>query len=107
MVAKLNKLLLTYPRRVEGVLRDELLREEARYRWFIRNATEVVGVLESVGANYALYKFRRPFEHVTVDLDILVRVEDVSGLLEPWSLGASKSLSGSHTWSPSLGVDLS
>jgi hypothetical protein len=24
-----------------------------------------------------LYKFRRPFEHVSVDLDILVRVEDV------------------------------
>jgi hypothetical protein len=31
----------------------------------------------SVGANYALYKFRRPYEHVSVDLDIHVRVEDV------------------------------
>jgi len=30
------------------------------------------------GATYALYKFRRPFEHVSVDLDILVRVDDVS-----------------------------
>jgi hypothetical protein len=34
--------------------------------------------LESIGATYALYKFRRPFEHVSVDLDILVKVEDVS-----------------------------
>ena len=57
---------------------DELIREETRYRWFIRNAAEVVGVLECIGATYALYKFRRPFEHVSVDLDVLVRVEDVS-----------------------------
>jgi len=77
-VAKLNKLYLAYLRRVGDSLWDELTREETRYRWFIRNATEVVGVLESIGATYALYKFRRPFEHVSVDLDILVRVEDVS-----------------------------
>jgi hypothetical protein len=77
-VARLNKLYLAYLRRVRGSLWDELIREEARYRWFIRNATEVVGVLENIGATYALYKFRRPFEHVSVDLDILVRVEDVS-----------------------------
>ena len=106
-VAKLNKLYLAYLRRVGDVLRNEFIREEAKYRWFMGNVAEVVEVLESTGANYALYKFRRPFEHVTVDLDILVRVEDVSGLLEPWSLGASKSLSGSHTRSPSLGVGLS
>jgi hypothetical protein len=76
-VAKLNKLYLAYLRRVGDSLWDELIREEARYRWFIRNAAEVVGVLEGIGATYALYKFRRPFEHVSVDLDILVRVEDV------------------------------
>jgi hypothetical protein len=76
-IAKLNKLYLAYLRRVGGVLRDELTREEARYRWFMRNMAEVVVVLESVGATYALYKFRRPFEHVSVDLDILIRVGDV------------------------------
>jgi len=76
-IAKLNKLYLAYLRRVGDVLRNELIREEARYRWFMRNVAEVVGVLESVGATYALYKFRRPFEHVSVDLDVLVRVEDV------------------------------
>ncbi|ADG90841.1 nucleotidyltransferase family protein [Thermosphaera aggregans] len=76
-VAKLNKLYLAYLRRVGDSLWDELVHEEARYRWFTRNAAEVVGVLESIGATYALYKFRRPFEHVSVDLDILVRVEDV------------------------------
>jgi len=42
-----------------------------------RNVAEVVNVLESVGATYALYKFRRPFEHVSVDLDILIKVVDV------------------------------
>jgi hypothetical protein len=77
-IAKLNKLYLAYLRRVRDSLGDELIREEARYRWFVRNTGEVVGVLESVGATYALYKFRRPFEHVSVDLDILVKVEDVS-----------------------------
>jgi len=76
-IAKLNKLYLAYLRRVGGILRDELIREEARYRWFMRNAAEVVKVLESVGANYALYKFRRPFEHVSVDLDILIRVDNI------------------------------
>jgi len=76
-VAKLNKLYLAYLRGVKDVLRNELTREEAKYRWFMRNAAEVVEVLESVGAIYALYKFRRPFEHVSVDLDILIRVEDV------------------------------
>ena len=76
-VAKLNKLYLAYLRRVGDSLRDEHIREEARYKWFTRNAAEVVGLLESIAATYALYKFRRPFEHVSVDLDILVRVEDV------------------------------
>jgi hypothetical protein len=30
-----------------------------------------------VGATYVLYKFRRPFEHVSVDLGILVGVDDI------------------------------
>jgi hypothetical protein len=77
-IAKSNKLYLAYLRRVREVLGDELLREETRYRWFMRNAAEVVGVLKSVGATYALYKFRRPFEHISIDLDILVGVDDIS-----------------------------
>jgi hypothetical protein len=77
-IANLNKLLLAYLRRVWDALRDQLIREEARYRWFMRNTAEVIEVLEDVGATYALYKFRRPFDHVSVDLDILIRVEDVS-----------------------------
>jgi hypothetical protein len=76
-IAKLNKLYLAYLMRVRDVLRNELIREEAKYRWFMRNAAEVVKILESVGADYALYKFRRPFEHVSVDLDILVSVDDI------------------------------
>jgi hypothetical protein len=76
-VAKLNKLYLTYLRRVGDVLRGELVREEARYGWFMENAAEVVEVLGGVGATYALYKFRRPLEHVSVDLDILVDGKDI------------------------------
>jgi len=75
-VAKLNKLYLAYLRAVKGVLEGELLREEARYRWFMRNVAEVVNVLK--GLNYALYKFRKPVEHVSVDLDILIDRRDVS-----------------------------
>jgi hypothetical protein len=77
-VAKPNKLLLAYLRRVGDVLRGELLREEARYRWFMGNAVEVVDALSRAGVEYALHKFRKPLDHVSVDLDILVRVGDVS-----------------------------
>ena len=46
------------------------MREERRYRWFVGNTVEVVGALG--GVDYALFKFRRPVEHVSVDLDVLV-----------------------------------
>jgi hypothetical protein len=76
-VAKLNKLLLAYLRRVGDVLRGELVREEARYRWFMKNVADVVDALNGAGVGYALHKFRKPFDHVSVDLDILVKVDDV------------------------------
>jgi len=57
-------------------LRGELLREEARYRWFMGNAAEVVGALSGAGVEYALHKFRKPLDHVSVDLDVLVRADD-------------------------------
>jgi hypothetical protein len=74
--ARLNKLYLAFLRALGGP-RGELLREEARYRWFLRNAVEVVNALR--GLEYALYKFRRPVEHVSVDLDILVERSCVAG----------------------------
>jgi hypothetical protein len=74
--ARLNKLYLAYLRAL-GDSGGELLREEARYRWFLRNAVEVVNALR--GLEYALYKFRRPVEHVSVDLDILVERGCVEG----------------------------
>jgi len=74
-VARLNKLYLTYLRMIGDAVRYELAREKARYRWFVENVVEVVKALE--GVNYALYKFRKPVEHVSVDLDILVSREDV------------------------------
>lgn len=74
-VARLNKLYLAYLRALGDVLRSELAREEARYKWFVENTVEVVKALR--GINYALYKFRRPVDHVSVDLDILIAREDV------------------------------
>jgi len=74
-VARLNKLYLAYLRMVKDAVRCELAREEARYGWFVENVVEVVEALR--GVNYALYKFRKPVEHVSVDLDILVSREDV------------------------------
>jgi len=74
-LAKLNKLYLAYLRAIREILEHELLREEARYRWFMRNALEVVSVLK--GLSYALHKFRKPVEHVSVDLDVLIDRRDV------------------------------
>jgi len=68
-LSRLNKVYLAYLRRV-GSPEGEFLREERRYRWFVGNTVEVVGVLG--GVDYALFKFRRPVEHVSVDLDVLV-----------------------------------
>lgn len=76
-VARLNKLYLAYLRSVKNPYIDvERLREEARYRRYIDNVIEVVKTLD--GLRYALHKFRRPLEHVSVDLDILIHVDDVS-----------------------------
>lgn len=75
--AGLNKLLLPYLRSLGGALAGELEREEARFKWFMGNAVEVVGALESAGVAYALYKFRRPLDHVSVDLDILVEARHI------------------------------
>jgi len=68
-LSRLNKVYLAYLRRVRSP-DGELLREERRYRWFVGNTVEVVGALG--GVDYALFKFRRPVEHVSVDLDVLV-----------------------------------
>jgi len=71
-LAKLNKVLLGFLRRVgyEGPLR---VVEESLYR---RYMTEVVRVTKALrGLDYALYKFRKPIEHVSVDIDVLVRYE--------------------------------
>ena len=74
--ARLNKLYLAYLRALGGP-RGELLGEEARYRWYLRNAVEVINALR--GLEYALYKFRRPVEHVSVDLDVLIERGCVAG----------------------------
>jgi hypothetical protein len=69
VLSRLNKVYLAYLRRVRSP-EGEFLREESRYGWFVGNTVEVVGALG--GLDYALFKFRRPVEHVSVDLDVLV-----------------------------------
>jgi uncharacterized protein YqgQ len=74
-VARFNKLYLSYLRSVKDVLGEELSREEARYRWFMNNVYEVAKVLK--GFEYVFYKFRKPADHVSVDLDILISSKDI------------------------------
>ncbi|MEM4489098.1 MAG: hypothetical protein QXK88_09960 [Desulfurococcaceae archaeon] len=68
-LAKLNKVLLGFLRRVgyEGCLR---ITEEALYKQYMSEVAKVTKVLR--GLNYALYKFRKPIEHVSVDIDVLI-----------------------------------
>jgi hypothetical protein len=74
-VARFNKLYLSYLRRVKDVFGRELSREEARYRWFMNNVYEVANVLR--GFEYVFYKFRKPTDHVSIDLDIIISSKDI------------------------------
>ncbi len=75
-LSKLNKLYLAFLRNVNSeMLYRELLLEESKYRWYLRNAMEVAKALTEL--RYAFYKFRRPVGHVSVDLDVLVHVDDI------------------------------
>jgi hypothetical protein len=70
-LARLNKLYLAYLKALRSpVLEAERTGEEARHKMFLNNLVEVVKMLE--GHSYALYKFLKPVEHLSVDLDILV-----------------------------------
>jgi len=91
----LIKLYLAYLRAVRGVIEGELLCEEARYKWFMENTIEVISTLK--GLNYTLYKFRKPVEHVSVDLDVLIDRGMFPGLFKHWSAGGLRWLCGSHT----------
>ncbi|MEM2687634.1 MAG: hypothetical protein QW796_04725 [Thermoproteota archaeon] len=68
-LAGLNKVLLGFLRRIgyEGPLR---ILEEGRYRRYMGEIARVSEVID--GLNYALFKFRKPIEHVSVDIDILI-----------------------------------
>jgi len=73
--AKLNKLYLAFLRAVRDMLPDEWASEEERFRGYIKGCVEVAESLRGLG--YAFYKFRRPVDHVSVDLDVLIHVDDV------------------------------
>ncbi len=69
-LARINKVLLGFLRRVgyEGSLR---FLEENRYKRYLG---EVIKILEAVSnLNYALFKFRKPVEHISVVIDIPVK----------------------------------
>jgi len=54
---------------------DEWASEEERFRGYIKGCIEIAEELR--GLRYAFYKFRRPVDHVSVDLDVLIHVDDV------------------------------
>ncbi|MEM2288309.1 MAG: hypothetical protein QW503_04390 [Sulfolobales archaeon] len=68
-LAKLNKVLLGFLRRIgyDGSLR---VLEENRYRWYMSDVAKVSKAMD--GLDYALFKFRKPVEHVSVDIDVLI-----------------------------------
>ncbi|MEM3905672.1 MAG: hypothetical protein QXZ17_02205, partial [Nitrososphaerota archaeon] len=71
-LAGLNKVLLGFLRRIgyDGIIRD---REEKLYKRYMFEVTNVCNILKYL--DYALFKFRKPIEHVSVDIDILIRCE--------------------------------
>lgn len=71
-LARLNKVLLGFLRRIgcEGPIRAL---EEDRYRQYMNAVAIVTRALS--GLKYALFKFRKPVEHVSVDIDVLVSYE--------------------------------
>lgn len=73
-IASLNKILLAFLRaaNIGGAIR---VLEEARYRRYVKSVAEVVEALRDF--NYALYKFRKPVEHVSVDIDVLIDYRDL------------------------------
>jgi len=74
-VARMNKLYLAFLRAVGDSLPGEWASEEGRFRRYIGGSLEVASVLR--GLRYGFYKFRRPVDHVSVDLDVLIHVDDV------------------------------
>jgi len=73
--ARLNKLYLAFLRAARDMLPGEWASEEERFRRFVGGCVEVAESLR--GLRYAFYKFRRPVDHVSVDLDVLIHVDDV------------------------------
>ncbi|PNV80549.1 MAG: hypothetical protein C0179_05475 [Fervidicoccus sp.] len=70
-----NKVLLGLLRKTNS--RDEIKRdEERRYRRFAGSVIEVAEALKDL--NYALHKFRKPVEHVSVDIDVLIDRRDLT-----------------------------
>lgn len=71
-LAKLNKVLLGFLRKIGygGFLR---IKEERLYKHYIAKVSEVSRILSDL--DYALYKFRKPIEHVSTDIDIIIRQE--------------------------------
>jgi len=77
--ARMNKILLGFLRRANistGLRRIE----EIRYAKYMNLVKEVADLLNDL--NYALYKFRKPIEHVSVDIDILIDKEDIDKALD-------------------------
>lgn len=86
-LASLNKVLLGFMRRIgyNGSLR---LHEEERYEKYLDSIARVLRVIGDL--NYALFKFRKPIEHVSVDIDVLIHYRDLRRAVERLSKAGFK-----------------
>lgn len=73
--ARLNKVLLGVLRKLDLRGKDRYL-EELKYKRYLAGVKLVTNLLNDV--DYALYKFRRPIDHVSVDIDVLVSSDDIN-----------------------------
>ncbi|HEW93580.1 MAG TPA: hypothetical protein ENF47_02615 [Thermoprotei archaeon] len=74
-IARMNKILLGFLRRAD-ISTDLRWVEEMKYVKYMNLVKEVANLLNDL--DYAFYKFRKPIEHVSVDIDILIDGEDVA-----------------------------
>lgn len=72
--ARVNKILLGFLRKL-GIGNELRRKEEAGYRRFQSSLEYLLTYLKTT--NYALYKFRKPIEHVSVDIDLLIDSRDI------------------------------
>ena len=74
-LARNNKLYLPFLRVMKDVYKTEWIMEELRLNKYLNSVFTIANTLEEF--EYVIYKFRKPKEHVSVDIDVLISRNDV------------------------------